>query len=107
MTSSVASTPGPMTIWRSRLTSKNSSRSCASGCRGKISMPEKVEDIEIQLLLEGLYRRYHYDFRNYAQASIKRRLKQAREQLGFETFSALQERLLHDPEMMNRMLTYL
>jgi chemotaxis protein methyltransferase CheR len=70
-------------------------------------MPEKVEDIEIQLLIEGLYRRYHYDFRNYAQASIKRRLKQAREQLGFETFSALQERLLHDPTMLPRMLGYL
>lgn len=67
----------------------------------------KVEDIEIQLLLEGLYRRYHYDFRNYAQASIKRRLKQAREQLGFKTFSALQEQLLHDPAMLPRLLGYL
>jgi chemotaxis protein methyltransferase CheR len=46
-------------------------------------MPEKIEDIEIQLLLEALYKRYHYDFRNYAQASIKRRLKQALEQMGF------------------------
>ena len=55
------------------------------------STPEKIEDIEIRLLLEALYGRYHYDFRNYAMASIKRRLKQAREQLGFVTFSALQE----------------
>jgi|SRR5665213_2981668 len=70
-------------------------------------MPEKIEDIEIQLLLEALYRRYHYDFRNYARASIKRRLKQAREQLGFETFSALQERVLHDPAMLPRLIGYL
>lgn len=70
-------------------------------------MPEKLEDIEIHLLLEGLYRQYHYDFRNYALASIKRRLKQAREQLGFETFSSLQERLLHDPAMLPRLLSYL
>lgn len=70
-------------------------------------MPEKVEDIEIQLLLEALYRRYHYDFRNYALASIKRRLKQAREQLNFETFSALQDRLLHDPVILPRLLGYL
>jgi chemotaxis protein methyltransferase CheR len=68
---------------------------------------EKVEDIEIQLLLEALYRRYHYDFRNYAHASIKRRLKQAREQMGFRSFSALQESLLHDPAMLGRMLGYL
>ncbi|MDF2115544.1 protein-glutamate O-methyltransferase CheR [Roseiarcaceae bacterium H3SJ34-1] len=70
-------------------------------------MSEKIEDIEIQLLLEALYKRFHYDFRNYAQASIKRRLKQAREQLGFASFSALQESLLHDPTMLLRLLGYL
>jgi chemotaxis protein methyltransferase CheR len=70
-------------------------------------MPEKTEDIEIQLLLEGLYQRYHYDFRHYARASVKRRLKQAREQMGFRSFSALQESLLHDPGMLARMLGYL
>ncbi|WP_183757978.1 MULTISPECIES: protein-glutamate O-methyltransferase CheR [unclassified Rhizobium] len=67
----------------------------------------KVEDIEIRLLLEALYVRYHYDFRNYAMASIKRRLKQAREQLGFSTYSALQENLLHDPSALPRLLDYL
>jgi chemotaxis protein methyltransferase CheR len=68
---------------------------------------EKIEDIEIRLLLEALFVRYHYDFRNYAMASIKRRLKQAREQLGFATFSALQESLLHNPVMLPRLLGYL
>lgn len=72
-----------------------------------MSVPEKVEDIEIQLLLEALYQRYHYDFRNYAGASTKRRLKQALEQFGFRTFSALQEALLHDPSMLPRVLSYL
>jgi chemotaxis protein methyltransferase CheR len=71
------------------------------------SAPEKIEDIEIRLLLEALFIRYHYDFRNYAMASIKRRLKQAREQLGFMTFSALQESLLHNPAMLPRLLGYL
>jgi chemotaxis protein methyltransferase CheR len=70
-------------------------------------VPEKIEDIEIQLLLEALYQRYHYDFRNYAQASVKRRLRQAREQLGFHSFSALQDSLLHDPGMLGRLLGYL
>jgi chemotaxis protein methyltransferase CheR len=70
-------------------------------------MSEKIEDIEIKLLLEALYQRYHYDFRNYAQASIKRRLKQARDLWGFQTFSALQESLLHDPAMLPRLLGYL
>ncbi|WJH38601.1 protein-glutamate O-methyltransferase CheR (plasmid) [Aliirhizobium terrae] len=68
---------------------------------------EKVEDIEIRLLLEALYVRYHYDFRNYAMGSIKRRLRQARDQMGFETISALQERVLHDETMLPRLLGYL
>lgn len=72
-----------------------------------MSAPEKVEDIEIRLLLEALYVRYHYDFRNYAMASIKRRLRQARGQLGFETISAMQESVLHDPQMLPRVLGYL
>jgi len=71
------------------------------------STSDKIEDIEIRLLLEALYSRYHYDFRNYAMASVKRRLRQARDKLGFATFSALQENLLHDPAMLQRMLGYL
>ena len=71
------------------------------------STPEKIEDVEIRLLLEALYCRYHYDFRNYAMASTKRRLRQAHEQLGFVTFSALQESLLHDPAMLPRLLRHL
>jgi chemotaxis protein methyltransferase CheR len=70
-------------------------------------MSEKLEDIEIRLLLEALHLRYHYDFRNYALASIKRRLKVARDRLNFDTFSALQEGLLHDPAMLPRLLGYL
>lgn len=66
-----------------------------------------VEDIEIQLLLEALYQRYHYDFRHYARASIKRRLVQARAQLGYGSFSAMQDHLLHDPATLPRLLNYL
>jgi len=68
---------------------------------------DKIEDLEIQLLLEALFQHYHYDFRHYARASIKRRLVQARDQLGFASISALQERVLHDPEMLPRLLGYL
>ncbi|MEN0117765.1 MAG: CheR family methyltransferase [Agrobacterium cavarae] len=68
---------------------------------------EKVEDIEIRLLLEALYHRYHYDFRAYSTSSIKRRLRQAREQLGFATITAMQELVLHDADMLPKMLRYL
>jgi chemotaxis protein methyltransferase CheR len=68
---------------------------------------DRIEDIEIELLLEALYQRYHYDFRHYARASIKRRLVQARGQLGFPTFSAMQDRLLRDPSSVPKILGYL
>ena len=68
---------------------------------------EPVEDIEIQLLLEALFRRYHYDFRHYARASIKRRLRQARTQMGFANISAMQDALLHDQKVATRLLDFL
>jgi len=52
--------------------------------------------IEQQLLLEAVYQRYHYDFRAYAPASIKRRLQAAMDRLGCGTLSLLQDRVLHD-----------
>lgn len=70
-------------------------------------MPDRVEDIEIRLLLEALYLRYHYDFRNYAPASIKRRLRQACATWSLPNISALQERLLHDPAVLPALLGYL
>lgn len=70
-------------------------------------MTEGVDDLEIQLLLEALYQRYHYDFRHYARASIKRRLLHAREQLGFASFSAMQDAVLHAPQTLPRLLNYL
>lgn len=70
-------------------------------------MRDGVDDLEIELLLEALYHRYHYDFRGYARASIKRRLLQARDKLGFGSFSALQESLLYDPSTLPRLLGYL
>ena len=68
---------------------------------------EMVEDIEIRLLLDALYHRYHYDFRNYAMSSIRRRLRQAKGHLNCATISAMQERVLHDPDMLPQMLRYL
>ncbi|MBU1376951.1 MAG: protein-glutamate O-methyltransferase CheR [Alphaproteobacteria bacterium] len=72
-----------------------------------MTVRDGVEDIEIQLLLEALYQRYHYDFRHYARASIKRRLVQAREQLGFASISAMQDSVLHDSSTLPRLLDYL
>lgn len=66
-----------------------------------------LEDIEIQLLLEGLYQYYGYDFRNYALASLKRRILSFIHSQGLKNISALQEKLLHDLTCLERFLVHL
>ena len=63
-----------------------------------------VEEIEVALLLEAIYRRYGFDFREYARASLKRRLWRRAHAEGVETISALQDLVLHDPACMERLL---
>jgi chemotaxis protein methyltransferase CheR len=58
--------------------------------------PGEVEDVEIRLLLEGLQRIYGHDFRDYAEASIKRRLNHWLAESEFATFSQAQSHLLRD-----------
>ena len=65
------------------------------------------EEIEIRLLLDAIYSRYHYDFRSYSAASLRRRLQAAKVQMGAETLSALQERVLHEPKAFTRLLQFL
>ena len=65
------------------------------------------EEIEIRLLLDAIYLRYHYDFRRYAAASIKRRLTVAKGQMNVDTLSALQEKVLHDPRAFTHLLQFL
>jgi chemotaxis protein methyltransferase CheR len=63
-----------------------------------------VEEIEVALLLEAIFRRYGFDFREYAPASLKRRLWRRAHAEGLETISALQSRVLHDPACMEQLL---
>lgn len=64
----------------------------------------ELEQIEIELLLEGIHRRYGYDFRDYAPASLRRRVRRRMDGEKVETISALQDLLLHDPAVMERLL---
>ena len=65
---------------------------------------EELELLEIALLLEAVYRRYGFDFREYAQASLKRRLWRRMNAEGLSTLTQLQDRLLHDAACMERLL---
>ena len=65
---------------------------------------EQLEEIEIGLLLEGVFRYYGADFRDYAPASLRRRVRESVQREGVETVSGLQARLLHDPACLERFL---
>lgn len=64
-------------------------------------------DIELRLLVEAIYLKYSYDFRDYSGASLRRRVLHAVQQFGVATISALQDRVLHDPAAFSRLLQYL
>lgn len=66
--------------------------------------PPAADDLELELLLEGLFRRYGYDFRGYASASLRRRLWRRTHLEGEETLIGLLERILHDPGCLERLL---
>jgi len=63
-----------------------------------------LEDIEIGLLLEGLYRAHGFDFREYSRSSIKRRILELMSAEKLETISAFQDRVLHDAACLDRFL---
>jgi chemotaxis protein methyltransferase CheR len=64
-------------------------------------------DIEMQLLIDAMYLKYHYDFRGYATASLKRRLRTAMGHFGVQTLSQLQDRVVHEPAALPALLNFL
>lgn len=64
-------------------------------------------DIELRLLLEAIYDKYSYDFRNYSMTSVKRRVNSALARFEIKTVSGLQEKILHDPTFFLSVLQYL
>jgi chemotaxis protein methyltransferase CheR len=71
-----------------------------------VPRPDEV-DLEIELLVEAIYRKYSYDFRHYARASLRRRLLDALAKLHVESLSILQHRILRDPAVFTALLTHM
>jgi chemotaxis protein methyltransferase CheR len=65
------------------------------------------DELELGLLLDAIFRKYHYDFRSYAAASLKRRLQKAVLHFGCATVTALQERVVHEPAVFTELLGFL
>lgn len=69
-----------------------------------MSPRDDIEDVEIDLLLEAVLRRYGFDFRGYARSSLRRRIANAVTREGVATISGLIERVLHDADAMRRLV---
>ena len=63
--------------------------------------------VELDLLLEEIYRRYHYDFRSYARSSLHRRIAHAQSSLGSSSVKHLRESVIRDPRAFTELLRYL
>jgi len=56
----------------------------------------EIENLEIELLIEAIFKRYGYDFRYYSRASIKRRLKHFLSKTNLNRIAELIPRVIHD-----------
>jgi chemotaxis protein methyltransferase CheR len=61
-----------------------------------------LEEVEVSLLLEGIYRVYGFDFRDYVRSTLRRRIRTCLKDEGLRTVSSLQERLLRDARSLHR-----
>lgn len=67
----------------------------------------KIEDVGLELFIQAMYLRYGYDFRQYAQASLKRRVRALTQAVGCEHTSQLLPKLLHEGDFLKFALSYL
>ncbi len=64
-------------------------------------------EIELDLLLEAIWRHYQYDFRGYSRSSLHKRMERACQRFGCEGFSQLQHRLLREPAVFAELMGFL
>lgn len=70
-------------------------------------MTDSVDlDAELELLLEAIYSKYHYDFRGYARASLRRRLRAALSHFGCDSMQALQDLIWREPRAFSELLRF-
>ena len=68
------------------------------------ALVNSLQDIELDLLLEGLYRAHGFDFRDYSRGSIKRRVLELMRAEQLATVSEFQNKVLHDAACLERFL---
>ncbi|MBU1537921.1 protein-glutamate O-methyltransferase CheR, partial [Myxococcota bacterium] len=66
----------------------------------------ELEHIERSLLLEAIFLRSGYDFRSYAEASIRRRISQFLSMSGLDSIAQMIPPALHDDAFLARLIHY-
>lgn len=65
----------------------------------------KINELEVDLFLEAIFKRWGYDFRNYARASLNRRVSQRLSITGLKRVSEMIPLVLHDQVFFENFLT--
>jgi chemotaxis protein methyltransferase CheR len=77
---------------------------CVVDTQAMIVDTPELDNLEVALFVQAMQRRHGYDFSQYAPASLKRRIQQLVEQMECKTISGLIERMLHEPQLLPRLL---
>ncbi len=64
----------------------------------------EIQNIEIRLLLDAIFFKYGYDFRDYGKAHVRRRILHRLNSENLTSISAMQQKILHDEDFINTML---
>ena len=64
-------------------------------------------NMEVELLIQAVYLRYQYDFRQYSRSSLRRRLEQAVIRFHCSSITELQEKVVHEPNFFPKLIPYL
>ncbi|MBY0546986.1 MAG: hypothetical protein K2W95_06815 [Candidatus Obscuribacterales bacterium] len=69
-----------------------------------VRIVDDVTDLEVKLLMTCLYERYGLDFSQYSSELLRRRLLLFAENNGLRSISLIQDRVLHEPEWLDKLL---
>lgn len=72
-----------------------------------MKVDDELEKLEIELLLEAIFKRYGFDFRDYAYTSLRRRILNFVRKSSLSSISQLQDAILHRPGELEKLISEL
>ena len=70
-------------------------------------MDAETVNLELELLIQAIFTKFQYDFRNYSRSSLRRRLDQCQIKYNVKTITEIQYKLLHEADFFPKLLAYL